>query len=233
MFRPHPIQQFESSVIAIEDVSDTVRHFTFSVPEDFAFSAGQFVTILFEKDGNKYRRQYSIFSSPSQKQSIVISVKFIENGPGSLFLWNLQKGDMVKMMAPLGVFVVRDEHKTGPLVFIGVGTGVAPFVSMIRDLLEQSYPHQITLICGHRHTILYEKILQKLANEYDQFTYIPVLSKPEQPFKHTGYVQDFLPPIDSQTHVYICGLYKMIEQVVHAVKAQGVLKTCIHFERYD
>ncbi len=68
MAAPPKITRFESTLISIMDMTDSVREFTFSVPNQFTFLPGQFITLLFEKDAKKYRRPYSIASTPSEAQ---------------------------------------------------------------------------------------------------------------------------------------------------------------------
>ncbi|MFT4313103.1 MAG: ferredoxin--NADP reductase [Candidatus Woesearchaeota archaeon] len=238
MFRPHQIKRFIAKVKDIRDCTNDVREFDISVPQEFAFTPGQFLTIFFEREGQKYRRQYSIKSSPSQKGVLTILVKYVNQGPGSTYLWSKQKGDELDIMAPLGVFVIKDEQKHNPLVFFSTGTGVAPFYSMIAALLVSGHTHPITLITGYRHEILCHAEFMELTKKYPNFTYIPTLTKPQDPnySGNRGRIQQLIPQYvkpDEETHFFICGLYEMISQTCRILKDMKIPTKNIHFERYD
>ncbi len=238
MFKPHPIKRFESRLIDFTDCTNDVREFIFSYPEDSTFTPGQFVTLFFSDQNQKHRRQYSIKSSPQLKGQVHIIAKHVKNGPGSNYLWNLQKNDTVDMMAPLGVFVVRDEHKTKPLVFLSTGTGVAPFVSIIQTLLEDGFEKPIHLITGYRHTILCHNELLSFAEKYSNFTYIPTLTKPQDESYDgaRGRIQKHIEleiPSKYDAHFYVCGLYKMIVETGKLLSVKNIARNQIHFERYD
>jgi ferredoxin-NADP reductase len=239
MYRPFPIKRFESTLQSFTDVTPDVREFVFRVPEDMQFKAGQFVTIFFESQFQKHRRQYSIRSAPSQRGTVTLIVKYVEKGPGSEYLWGLKESDVVDMMAPLGVFVVKEEHEEKPLVFLSTGTGVAPFVSIISDLLKNGFTRDITLITGYRHDLLCHDLFLELEKLHENFSYYPTLTKPRDD-SYDGrigriqpIVQDIIQP-NTDAHYYICGLYAMIEETGKILSQdKHIPKSSIHFERYD
>lgn len=244
MYTPPKILRFESTLLSVSDMTNSVKEFTFSVPENFIFVPGQFATMLFEKDGKKYRRPYSIASSPHEaieKKRIRLCIKKVEGGPGTTLLWSKNTGDKLNFMAPLGVFVLKEEHKNGPLTFVSTGTGVAPFISMIVDLLENNFSHNITLICGYRHVELYDELLLTLTKKHNNFTYKPILSQPlkESYTGNKGRVQQLVVdtlhtnPEIKKSNFYVCGLYEMIEQTCRTLISSGISREQIHFERYD
>ncbi len=239
MFRPQQIKRFESTLIEYRDIAKDVREFIFSTPQDITFTPGQFITIFFSRNNQRYRRQYSIKSTPHTTKQVHIIVKYVANGPGSDYLWSLHKNDTVDVMMPLGVFVIRDEQKQFDLTFLATGTGVAPFLSMIESLLLDGFQKNITLIVGYRHELLCHDMLEKLSQMYPKFTYIPTLTKPLDPHYtgRVGRIQEVLteiePSIDQQSEFYICGLYAMIQDVGLLLKKMGRESKKIHFERGD
>ena len=241
MPKPPKILRFESELKLIKDMTESVREFTFSTPTDFAFSAGQFITLLFDAQGKTIRRPYSIASSPNEMEYIRLCIKRIDGGAGSAFLWNLHIGDKVKFIGPLGNFVAKKEQHNNPLFFISTGTGVAPFASMIADLLENGFLHPVTLICGFRHDTLYHEQFLVLTKKYPNFLYKPILSRPRddkqsQEIEH-GRIQQIVErdifTDDDDAQFYICGLNEMIKQTVSLLESKGIKKERIHFERYD
>jgi len=234
MFRPHPISRFEVTLEKTTDRVDGVRDFYFSKPQGFIFTPGQFITLFFEKNDEKFRRQYSIFSTPSDSH-IILSVKYIEGGPGSEYLWSLKIGDTIQAMGPLGVFVVREEHKGADLLFIGTGTGLVPFISMIKDMAHSYTQGKLIVFAGHRYNPMYDADLKEFVDE-GLIEYQPIISRPKAIISNKGRVTDLVKAYDFSDfngHIYICGLYVMIEDVRQLLLEKGIDPTCIHFERYD
>ncbi|HLP80057.1 MAG TPA: FAD-dependent oxidoreductase [Acidobacteriota bacterium] len=227
---PPPILRFEMALLSTYELFSDVREFSFAKPKGFTFQSGQFITILFEQNGQKFRRPYSIASTPDEK-NIRFCIKFIPNGPGCTHLWALKKGDTIKCIGPLGVFTV--DENDAPVVMISTGTGVAPFASAIPKLLESN--KQITLLCGYRHAPLYHNTFADLAAKNKHFTYIPTITQPAKDWKsNVGRVQTQIDAIiKPDAQYYICGLYDMIKEVVKLLSEKGVAKDHIHFERYD
>lgn len=209
------------------DIDTNVRIFTFERPENLDFVAGQFIAILFSVNGVKYKRQYSILSAEKDPY-LSLCVKKIENGPGSTYLWNLHIDDCITIIAPLGRFCLQKDATHH--VLISTGTGIVPFISMIR-----SNPlANITLISGFRHHSLFQHELE--AKQCSTLRYMPYLSKPLTHERHTvGYVQNALQTLSDTptTHYYICGLQAMIQSTLSALHAMNVPISRIKLERYD
>jgi ferredoxin-NADP reductase len=227
-FIPPPITRFEATICAIRTLTPDTKEFELVVPTQFTFEPGQFVTLLIEKEGKVYRRLYSIASAPNQthekENTITLCIKYIPDGKITPIIFEYTIGQKIACMGPQGVFVLKD--KTKPLVLISTGTGIAPFYSMIQHYHTTC---KITLLCGYRHHIIYDKQLQS-----KQITYIPVLSKAQVSHALPGRVTDHLQKAyDPNAIYYICGLSEMITQVATKLVELGIHRTQIHFERYD
>lgn len=222
---------FTSKVVDTISISPSVKHITFSVPEGFTFLPGQFVSLLFEHNGNRIRRPYSIASTPGG--AIEICVKLIENGPGSTLLCSLNVGDEVEFMGPLGRFVLREIKDC---IFVCTGTGVGPFRSMIPGLIEAK--KEVTLLAGYRNEEeeLYKSEFEKLS-EKEGFSYHVILSQPSQEYKgRIGRVQKLVDEFVTSKFkgdIYICGLHDMIAEVGKLLISKGIKREQIIFERYD
>ena len=117
---------FTSALIDVIDLSSNTKHFTFEVPKDFTFLAGQFVMVgVIGDDGKPIRRAFSIASSPSSfNGKIELCVKILHDGRLSTRLARLKLGDTVSMQGPYGKFVLQDSSKEK--LFLAAGTGIAP-----------------------------------------------------------------------------------------------------------
>ncbi len=111
---------------------------------------------------------------------------------------------------------------------------------MIEDELKKENTKKMHLLFGLRHikNIFYKDFFQNLANQYKNFTYDIVLSRPEDDSWQgkTGRVTGILQEMDldlENTEVYICGLKVMISDVVEILKEKGLPEKQIHLEKYD
>jgi ferredoxin--NADP+ reductase len=129
-----------SSAYGTETVLD-VRHwtddyFSFTTTRDdgFRFENGQFVMIGLANDGGKpLLRAYSIASANWEEQLEFFSIK-VPNGPLTSRLQHIQPGDTVLVgRKPTGTLLISDLHPGRNLYLLGTGTGLAPWLSVVKD----------------------------------------------------------------------------------------------------
>ena len=209
-----------------------------TVPFDFA--AGQWVALRTSTDGGRpVTRAYSIASPPQEKRFLELCIKEVPGGKLTPFLFKMKPGDPVKVRSPQGRFVLH-EDLPGNLVFVATGTGIAPFWSMVNDLLARGTGRKMMLFFGARYEedVIYREGFQRLATDNPGFQPIITLSRPrtDQWSGERGYVQvQMRKYVDDpmQSHVYICGLRNMIDAVVETAKDMGFEEDRIFFESYD
>ncbi len=233
-------EKFQSEVINIIQLTNNVKHFTISVPKDFNFIPGQYISIIKDNPNNgiKLRRPYSIVSKVNSNisyNSIDLCIKILENGNITPLLNKLKKGDKIECLGPLGNFKISEESKDKNTIFISTGVGIAPFISMIEFILEKSNKkHKVKLITGYKtnEDILYEKELKSLENKHSNFKYYSILS--ESDTGNGGRVQKLVEEhFDKNADYYICGLKDMISSVRLLILKKGVLGKNIYSEKYD
>lgn len=228
-------KKFKSKVLETKNISPSVKQIKFLVEKDFEFLPGQYVSVLFKHQGNHIARAYSIASSPNSKNFIELCVKKIEGGIASNYLFSLKKNDNVELLGPLGSFKLKDKIES---IFICVGTGIAPFKSMIPFLLKQEFDKKIILIKATRYEedILYNEEFEELSKKHKNFEVHNILSRPRTNKFEKGYVQDFLEkfiPNNFKGNFYICGLSPMIDAVKQKLTKLGFSENQINYERYD
>jgi ferredoxin-NADP reductase len=241
-----PLTFYTSEIISIIDEAPNVKRFFFRIPElpKCDFIPGQFTMLDLPIVSKQTTRAYSIASPPSETDNtfeLVIVLK--EGGLGTTYLFNETKvGDKLKASVPIGKFgKPRPAAFEKELCFICTGTGIAPFRSMLLDILNYRIPHKgITLISGSRleQDILYRKEMEDLQEKLDNFKYIPVLSressaswKGEKGYVHPVYKELFKDKKEVQ--FYICGWKVMILEAVENLKQMGFEKADIKYELYD
>ncbi len=232
---------YKAEVIEIIDESPVVKRFLlrFRYLDEYFFKSGQFTILTLPIESHFNTRSYSIASAP-QKDSNIIELCVVQkpDGKGSNYLFSqVKKGDLLQASSPQGKFILPDELAP-EIVMICTGTGVAPFRSMIYDLVySKNYRGKIKLIFGNRleADILYKKEWEALEKQYPNFEFIPVLSRTPD-WKFSGYVHEYyknyLREI-SNTQFFICGWTAMVRDAKNNLKAAGYHKKQIFFELYD
>lgn len=232
--------RFESEIIDIKQLTKDTKHFKISVPKDFLFIPGQYVSIIKDntEKSTKLRRPYSIVSTPSQTKEnyIELCIKILENGNITPILDKEKTGNKLEILGPLGNFTINKESTQKNIIFISAGVGIAPFKSMISELLANNFKNKITLITGYKNenTILYDKEFKDLEKKHPNFIYKTILSQPINNQDKPGRVQILLEEnFDSSADYYICGLKDMISSVQLLLLKKGILGKNIYSEKYD
>lgn len=148
------------------------------------YKAGQFFTLLIHLHGREIRRSYSISSSPGVDEEIFITIKRIENGELSRYLFDhLQIGGIVTSLPPTGRFTIG-KPESELAVFISAGSGITPVFSLIRHLLFSFDTTKVLLIYQNHNEAesIFRNDLQLLAVKFsNRFTLIEIFS---HPFNH-------------------------------------------------
>jgi ferredoxin--NADP+ reductase len=121
------------TVLDVRHWTDTYFSFTLTRNEGFRFDNGQFVMIGLPVDGKPLMRAYSIASPNWDEQLEFFSIK-VPDGPLTSRLQHIRPGDTVLVSRkPTGTLLISDLHPGRNLYLLATGTGLAPFLSVIRD----------------------------------------------------------------------------------------------------
>lgn len=170
------------------------------------FRAGQYINLFVNIGGVLTSRPYSISSAPD-KPYYDITVRRMEPGFVSHYLLNKVKpGDTFESTAPNGGFYYEPVIDPSDLVFLAGGSGVTPFISIIRDVTQKKQPVNMHLLYGSRsyQDIIFEDELKKLTAKHKNLKVDYIISEP--PKGWSG----------------LCGLMdaKMISALVKSVKGK-------------
>ncbi len=192
-------------------------------PDSITFKAGQCVG--FHVGENEKKRLYSIASVPANSKELSFVIDVSHMGPGSRFVVGLKEGDRMTFEGPYGAFTVNDD--TQDLLFIATGAGIAPFKSIILDLIEKNYPKEITLLFGVRseEDRSYFEFFEELSHQHENFIFIPTLSQPKGVWNGAkGRVTNFIDQnyeAFKNFRTYICGSPMMVKDVRSLLMAKG------------
>lgn len=232
-------------VIKIAHVNSIIRRYWIEVLDTpiFDFKPGQFVTLdlPIHEQKNRRWRSYSIASAPDKTNVFELIIVLLEGGAGTTYLFNeVNEGSLLTLRGPVGKFTLPDPIETD-IFLISTGTGIAPFRSMVKFVLENKIPHKnIHFIFGCRKfaDALYQDELEELQKQHSNFYYHPVFSREEEvpTGMYKGYVHTVYESLLQQNHTnarfFLCGWKNMIDEAKERILALGYDKKDIHLELY-
>jgi len=204
------------------------------------FQAGQYINIFTVIEGVRTSRPYSISSSPKQRAYYEVTVDRIEKGfVSDYFLDKVKVGDEFEANGPAGEFHFNPVFHYDKSVFIAGGSGITPFNSMIKEILESGAKREIHLIYGCRdeEVAIFHKELEEMARNHDNFKYNLVLSESDKEcnfrkgFIDAKCIKELVGVLDDCTY-YLCGPEIMIEFVTSALKELKVRPKDIRREMF-
>lgn len=228
-------------VIDVHHWNDSLFSFKTTRDPGFRFESGHFVMIGLAVDGRPLMRAYSIASAHYEEHLEFFSIK-VPDGPLTSRLQHLQVGDeVIVSRKPTGTLVLSDLKPGKRLYMLGTGTGLAPFMSLIRD--PETYERFETVVVCHgvRHVddLAYADYIQHQLPQHEylgemvqrQLVYYPSVTR--EPFRHQGRITDALvdgafcrstglPPLDpAEDRAMICGSPSMLEDTCALLDGRG------------
>lgn len=221
----------EQAVLSVRPWSDKTFSFTLSRPRDFAFASGEFVTLGIKREGKLIARAYSIVSAANEPTLEFLSIH-VPDGPLTSQLVHVQPGDGVWLNSkPTGSLTLDHVLPGRTLYMLATGTGLAPFMSLVRDPATFERFETVVLVHTVRSVaeLAYRDELEARASR--RFHYVPTVTR--EPFETpvrgsvlfaSGRLFDMLnlPAADpAHDRVMICGNPAMTREMTHALKDAG------------
>ncbi|MGE8548435.1 ferredoxin--NADP reductase [Alcaligenes sp. Marseille-Q7550] len=228
-------------VLSVHHWNDTLFSFTTTRDAALRFHNGHFVMIGLEVDGKPLMRAYSIASANYEENLEFLSIK-VQDGPLTSRLQHLKEGDSILVSRkPVGTLVIDDLRQGRNLFLFGTGTGLAPFMSIIKDPDTYERFEKVVLVHGVRYVseLAYSDFIQNdlPQNEYfgelvrEKLLYYPTVTR--EPFRNTGRItqliesgklcQDLgLPALDpARDRAMLCGSPAMLADISAMLDSRG------------
>jgi ferredoxin/flavodoxin---NADP+ reductase len=200
------------------------------------------------------RRAYSIASESRADEYLEFYLTVVMSGELTPRLFNLKIKDRLYVgPRAVGVFTL-DKAPGKHILMIGTGTGLAPYMSMLRSELVCNGPRQFVVVHGARFSwdLGYRTELTGLARHCGNFHYVPVITRPQEDGTwrgRSGYLQNLiasgaieeetgLPLTPENFDIFLCGNPGMIETVIEWAEARGFTRDkghdlgTLHTEEY-
>ncbi len=232
-------------ITRIEALSPRVKSFIFRLPEPISFRPGQHVLLqLTAPDGYRAQRSYSIASAPGlgRAEELELAIERFDDGEVSPFMHDAaQVGDEIEIGGPIGGHFIWSPEDGGPVLFIGGGSGVAPFMSMLRHraAIGSRVPVALVFSARSREELLFFDELSKLVASGDGFSLMVALTREAGAHSFragridaefiAGVVKAMKMPV---RQVLICGSNPFVETAAEGTIAAGIDPAIIKTERY-
>jgi len=212
----------------------------FQIVDDdpFDFVPGQFVAIDMNHPRYGYRRSpYCLLDGSEQERTFELLIRRVAEGPVSLFLADLNLGDIISFRGAAGHSMIPSKDDT-ELVMLATGVGVSPCVCLLRWLLASQSRHTIRLFWGLRlvEDICITPELDSLTEAHPDFEYDITLSQPTDRWTGLrGRVTESVPPLlhtVSDKHFYLVSNGEMIAEMSEALQNLGVSRERIYEESF-
>jgi len=240
---------YNARLMRREDETDSLAYFWVKFDgEPTPFEAGQYMTIGVMVDGRMVQRPYSVASAPAVigTEGYEFYVRLVQGGTFTPLLWDLPLDHGMRMIGPKGKFLLQpDDERTH--IFISSGTGNAPFVAMMRQLLIDGRTRPVLFLNGvsYASELGYRDVLEGWESSGDYpVTYVPTVSRPNDPRNadwagRTGRVETILGQVldelgltPDDSIAYICGNPDMILSAEATLLERGYAEDQVHKELY-
>lgn len=224
----------DERVLSVHHWTDRLFSFTTTRDPSLRFSNGHFTMIGLRQDGGKpLLRAYSIASANYEEHLEFLSIK-VPDGPLTSKLQHIQVGDTIVVgKKPTGTLLIDYLLPGKRLYLLGTGTGLAPWMSIIRDPETYDKFEQVVLVHGVRQVneLSYHDYITQVLPQHEylgelvakQLLYYPTVTR--EPFKNQGRMTDLiesgqlqadlgLPALDpAHDRVMICGSPEMLRDL--------------------
>ncbi len=228
-------------VLSVHHWTDNLFTFTTTRDPALRFKNGQFVMIGLQVDGKPLLRAYSIASANYEETLEFFSIK-VPNGPLTSRLQHLKVGDEVIVgKKPTGTLLVDYLVPGRRLYLLSTGTGLAPFMSLIKDPETYEAYEKVILVHGVRTVaeLAYQDFIETELpdNEFfgelvrEKLVYYPTVTR--EPYRNQGRITDLitsgklfedlgLPPLDKEDdRVMLCGSPQLLDDMRVILKERG------------
>src|SRR5688572_3904050 len=231
----------QEQVLSVRHWNDSLFSFTTTRNAGFRFRNGHFVMMGLEVEGRPLLRAFSVVSPNYDEHLEFYSIK-IQDGALTSRLQHIEPGDSVLVSRkPTGTLLVDNLLPGKRLYLLGTGTGLAPFMSIIRDPeTYEKFQHVVVAHgvrrvsdLGYRGYIEDELPAHELVGEQvkQQLLYYPTVTR--EPFRNQGRINDLLdsgklpadlglPALDPvHDRVMICGSPSMLKDIVTLLETRA------------
>lgn len=235
---------YEERVLSVHHWTDNLFSFRTTRDPAFRFRNGEFTMIGLEVEGRPLLRAYSVVSANYEEELEFFSIK-VQDGPLTSKLQHLKVGDPIIVgKKPTGTLVLDNLLPGKNLYLLGTGTGLAPFLSIIKDPEAYERFEKVVLVHGCRQVqeLAYGETITETLPKHEflgemisnQLIYYPTVTR--EPFRNRGRITDLISseqlfndihqsPLDIATdRIMMCGSPAMLEELKQMFESGGFIE---------
>lgn len=243
------VKQFNATVLSIKDVTYDIKEVLYDLNgESVEFEAGKYVQLVIPPYGKikgTTQRAYSMSSRPSDKTHIEVLVRLVPGGIATTYVHeHLKVGQRMDLIGPFGDF--RRTEGDSVMLCIAGGSGMAPFKSMLYDMLESGEKErEVWYFFGARTTrdMFYLDQMRDLETKLPNFHFVPALSEPEEGDNWDGptglitevldaYLKEYIDIKGKKVEGYLCGSPGMIDACNRVMNDNGIIQDNVYYDKF-
>ncbi len=231
----------QQTVLNVHHWTDSLFSFSCTRDLSFRFENGQFTLIGLEVNGKPLVRAYSMVSANYEEELEFLSIK-VQDGPLTSRLQHLKPGDPVYVSRKATGTLCADSLLPGKTLWmLSTGTGLAPFMSLIKDpaIYERYERVVLTHTCRYVAELAYQKYITQTLPQHEylgelvqeKLVYYPTVTR--EPFQHAGRITHLienqklftdvaLPPFSvERDRLMLCGSPSMLKDLRAMLNGMG------------
>lgn len=237
------IREFKATCGMIRDLTHDIKLFRFELkePGEIDFVPGKYVQLRaprYEKNKEEVYRAYSIASDPARKDYIDLIIRLVSGGICTTYCFEyLKEGDEVLFNGPYGEFSLSETDKD--MIFIAGGSGMAPFVSILHEMVNRNITRKATYFFGANKVeeLFMLDEMKEFEEKLENFQFVPVVFQPEKQWDgQTGLVTQAVPRVIDNAgdcEGYLCGSPGMIDASIKVlVEELGMDEEKIYYDKF-
>ena len=239
------VKEVKGVVKEIESLTHDIRRLAVTVDDDFPFRAGHYVDITIP--GSGITRSYSMANRPTDDKALEFIIKLYSDGAFSSKLRDqLKPGDPLEIKGPYGS-CFRRESRTGPMLLVAGGSGMAPVWSILNDhLAHGDITRPVTFFYGARteKDLFYLDKIEEIMSRSPKpnFKFVPGLSdvNPQSNWNgESGYIHTVVDRyfkeeklLGRDIEAYVCGPPPMIDALLPVLSMNRIDDEFIHIDKF-
>jgi ferredoxin--NADP+ reductase len=231
----------EERVLSVHHWNESVFSFTTTRNAAFRFRNGHFVMMGLEVDGRPLLRAFSLAGANYDEHLEFYSIK-IPDGALTSRLQYVEPGQRLLVgRKPTGTLLVENLRPGKRLYLLATGTGLAPFLSIIRDPETYERYEKVVIAHGVRRAsdLAYRSFIEDELPNHElvgeqvrgQLLYYPTVTR--EPYRNQGRINELvedgklardlsLPAVDAEHDRFmLCGSPAMLKDLVRVLEARG------------
>jgi ferredoxin-NADP reductase len=205
-----------------------------------SYVAGQFISISIPLADETRTRPYTLASNPEDGEPLEICFNRVPGGRGVDYLFERRPGDELTFTGPFGLFTI-DRPPDAELVFVAVGTAIAPIRPMLCRLASAGFARPYHLLYGAADAahLLYRDELESAARKHRhfhlEFATSPPGSAGDEIYEHVRTIVErrwVSADSDRTRHFYLCGVGPGVLRIRDLLRGSGYERRAVKYEQW-